>query len=635
MHPSRDPLTIHVLQPDCIACTGGTTAVAEGSAHSQQHSARSPTAAKSSSGTGTSPRARRSMSPSTSSSKHQSQHREARVTLFHNNDIHGDMLGTEVTTPQGVKRRKGGVAYLSGLLQKARKESNHPVIYVMAGDMLQGSAIDKESKGKMTVELLNALSPVVSCVGNHEIDYGLPNLLWLEKLAKFPVICANIYIANSDRRLLRSHVIIDCGDFDILFIGVCTAEVLDILKFDHSIYKCVDVRDPLTEITTIINSCTMSASPSSYHLHTCACPAQCYHACGGGRGSLGGTPFRVNKGGIIVLLSHLGLEADRKLAASIPRNLGVDVIIGAHSHTLLTEPDVVNNIPIVQVGSGTAHVGKFEFTFDTKAEALTYTWQLLNVNESCPEDTTLSSILYEVESSMAAKLNVPLCTLDEALTHPARTLPPESPQIETSMGNFFADLIKEKSGADLVLLITGTFRTLSMGPVITVGSVKDCCPFDYDHVVLCQVSGEDLRTMFRMFMSGYRDKSHNTFQVSKGVRAVYNAPRGALTQLTLDGSPVDTARTYTVALTEFVFNNREKILGLTTQQVGKAGVEPSEPREGEGEAGCHAQLLVSVADMVIDSLQRAPKPVVPAGVEGRLRVVLDSATSEDVELIRL
>jgi len=53
----------------------------------------------------------------------------------------------------------------------------------------------------------------------------------------------------------------------------------------------------------------------------------------------------------VVLLTHIGIEKDRELAALLNPDWGVELIIGGHSHTLMEEPEIVNGIPIVQVSA--------------------------------------------------------------------------------------------------------------------------------------------------------------------------------------------------------------------------------------------------------------------------------------------
>lgn len=60
--------------------------------------------------------------------------------------------------------------------------------------MFRGSVIDSEYQGLSTVEIVNMLSPDVVTIGNHETDYGLSHLLFIEKCANFPIINANLHI---------------------------------------------------------------------------------------------------------------------------------------------------------------------------------------------------------------------------------------------------------------------------------------------------------------------------------------------------------------------------------------------------------------------------------------------------------
>src|SRR5512136_3120301 len=133
-----------------------------------------------------------------------------KFTILHSNDMHGDFLA-EVSGESG--ELIGGLALLSGYLNKVRSEEEN-VLFVIAGDMVQGSLIDSEYKGISTMEIMNYLSPDVVALGNHEFDYGLPHLLLLEKMANFPIVNANLYIKKYHRRLMRPFQIIKKAGFD-------------------------------------------------------------------------------------------------------------------------------------------------------------------------------------------------------------------------------------------------------------------------------------------------------------------------------------------------------------------------------------------------------------------------------------
>ncbi|HLJ83181.1 MAG TPA: hypothetical protein VKT51_03260 [Candidatus Eremiobacteraceae bacterium] len=55
-----------------------------------------------------------------------------------------------------------------------------------------------------------------------------------------------------------------------------------------------------------------------------------------------------------LLLSHLGLKADRSIAARFGR---LSAILGGHSHDTLTEPEIVGGVPIVHAGAFARNAG--------------------------------------------------------------------------------------------------------------------------------------------------------------------------------------------------------------------------------------------------------------------------------------
>jgi 5'-nucleotidase/UDP-sugar diphosphatase len=141
-----------------------------------------------------------------------------KFTILHSNDMHGDFLSE---MQAGKTKLLGGLALLSGYINKVRGEEEN-VIYVIAGDMVQGSLIDSEYKGVSTMGLMNYLAPDVVSLGNHEFDYGLPHLLFLEKVANFPIVNANLYLRPYHKRLMKPFHIVRMAGFDILFIGIIT-----------------------------------------------------------------------------------------------------------------------------------------------------------------------------------------------------------------------------------------------------------------------------------------------------------------------------------------------------------------------------------------------------------------------------
>ena len=171
-----------------------------------------------------------------------------KLTLLHSNDLHGDFLVEKVDN-----KLVGGVSMLSGYVNKVRREEEN-VVYAIAGDMFQGSLIDKEYKGVSTIEIMNLLAPDVVTIGNHEVDYGLAHLLFLEKCANFPIINANMYLRTNGRRLFHSHRILKVGGMQVLFIGILTEEVLQKTKLENLLGTLVDIKEAADEVGRICDA---------------------------------------------------------------------------------------------------------------------------------------------------------------------------------------------------------------------------------------------------------------------------------------------------------------------------------------------------------------------------------------------
>lgn len=69
----------------------------------------------------------------------------------------------------------------------------------------------------------------------------------------------------------------------------------------------------------------------------------------------------VPDGDLLVVLSHIGLALDRRLAARVPR---IDLILGGHSHDTLEAPEYVGDVPIVHAGPYGRFVSRSELEYD-------------------------------------------------------------------------------------------------------------------------------------------------------------------------------------------------------------------------------------------------------------------------------
>ena len=447
--------------------------------------------------------------------------RYKKLVLLHSNDMHGDFLAEKLDD-----KLVGGVSMLSGYVDKVRKEEPN-TIYCIAGDMFRGSIIDSEYKGLSTIEIMNALAPNVVTIGNHETDYGIAHLLFLEKCAKFPIINANLYIRTNQARLFKPHAILEVDGMKILFIGILTEEVLAQTKGDGLIGSFVGINEAAAEVGRICNA---------------------YNA------------IDID---FTVLLTHIGFEEDKRLAAILDPAWGVDVIIGGHSHTFITEPARVNDILIVQAGTGTDQIGRFDIVVDTDNNCVSeYKWQAVPINnEHCPRDPEIDKLINSYKEKTDVKYNRMVTRFRRELTHPDRNR-------ETELGGLFSDIFKEMLDLDIMLLGSGSIRAEKLGPLVLYSDLVESFPYD-DSITMITVTGEQLR---RMILFMLRDEvwqgAHCEFyQLSKDLKVVYDREKRELLEMTFENQPIDDKRLYKVGLQRFHVQNMEDNLAVTLDEV--------------------------------------------------------------------
>ena len=444
--------------------------------------------------------------------------RYKKLTLLHSNDLHGDFLAEEVDSSL-----IGGVSRLSGYLTRARQEDPN-VLYAISGDMFRGSVIDSEHQGISTIEIMNLLGPDVVTIGNHEIDYGVAHLLFIEKCANFPIVNANFHITTNGKRLFQPHCVIEIDGMKVLFIGVVTEEVLASAKSDGLVGTFLNVEDAAVDVGRICNA------------------------------------YNATDVDLTVLLTHIGFEEDKKLAARLDPDWGVDLIIGGHSHTLLEEPVVINDIPIVQVGTGTHQIGRFDIVVDTKKNCIkSYAWRTVPLDDkTCPVDEVLEDLILNYKGVTDQKYGRILTRFVRQLTHPVR-------EQETALGNLVADAFVDSLAIDLMMVGSGSIRLEQLGPVVTFGDLVETFPYD-DAVYQVSVTGTQLKHMVHTMLKNSFSGEHCEFyQFSSGTRIVFDKAADSFAEFYVGQAELIPERVYTVGLQKFHFQNMKDFLDVSIE----------------------------------------------------------------------
>ncbi|MCL6088269.1 MAG: bifunctional metallophosphatase/5'-nucleotidase, partial [Actinobacteria bacterium] len=421
------------------------------------------------------------------------------------------------------------LALLSGYINKVRKEEKN-VLYIISGDMVQGSLIDFEYKGISTMEIMNYLAPDIVALGNHEFDYGLPHLLFLEKMANFPIVNANLYITHYNKRLMLPYLIIKKAGFDILFTGIVTEKVIDSIKQDKLISSFVTLEEASNEIGIISNA------------------------------------YKNDDIDLTIVLTHIGFDSDVELAKLLKPEWGIDLIIGGHSHTILEQPACVNGIYITQAGVGTDQIGRFDILVDDDTNSIIeMKWQLIPIDSDIAEpDKELEEYINSFKEDVDRKYNTIICKFAKKLTHPQR-------EIETELGNLISDAFAEIAETDIMLTGAGSIRIKEMGPLVTLKDAMSCFPYD-DTLSRHFIPGSKIKKIFSHFMRPEnRNGEGECYQVNKRIKAVYDDNKKELISLDFDGKPIENDQFYKIAMQGYHFNNSQAYLNISNEELMESG----------------------------------------------------------------
>ncbi|MDO5718312.1 MAG: bifunctional UDP-sugar hydrolase/5'-nucleotidase [Tissierellia bacterium] len=443
------------------------------------------------------------------------------LTLLHSNDLHGDFFVEE----EGHVL-VGGVSMLSGYVNKTKSEIENS-IYVIAGDMLQGSIIDNEFKGISTIDIINMLKPDVVTLGNHEIDYGLGHLMFLEKCAKFPIINANLYIKITGTRLFKSHLIYQIGGMNILFIGIITNEVIA-QATDTLISSFVDIEEAALSVESICNS------------------------------------YKTIDIDFTIILTHIGIDDDIKLAKLLNPDLGVDLIIGGHSHTYMEKPLKVNDILIAQAGVGTNHIGRFDLIINADTNSVhDYKWELIPIDSShCERDKELDELLDNYNEKVEGKYNRVLRRLDKVYTHPDRYM-------ETDLGNLITDIYWQCLGVDIFIYGSGSIRGESLGEIVTLKDLREVVPYE-DKLYCIWLKGSELINIIENYFRNYNTgKTREFYQFSRHVHIIFDKRTNKIEEFIYYRKPLRKEKVYSLGLQGFHFNMMEEIFEISKKDISK------------------------------------------------------------------
>ncbi|MEV3897540.1 bifunctional metallophosphatase/5'-nucleotidase [Streptomyces anulatus] len=523
------------------------------------------------------------------------------VQLLSFNDLHGNLEppagsagNVSETQPDGTVKAipAGGVEYLATSLRTARKGNPYSVT-AAGGDMVGASPLlSGLFHDEPTIEALNGLDLDVTAVGNHEFDEGAAELARLQnggchpvegcyekgkkfKGADFPYLAANVTKEKTGRPLLKPYTVWKKNGVKIGFIGVTLEGTPDIvtangvkgLKFHDEVetinkYARELDRKGVKSIVALIHEGGAPAS-TSYN-YDCDSP-------GAGDG-ISGPIVDIAKG-------------------ITPK---VDALVTGHTHQayVCTVPDPSGKPRMVTSASS---FGKLytdtTLTYDRRTKDIVRT-SVKSANHVVTRDqakaTDMTRLIDRWNKLAAPIASKPQGWISADINGRGSTAP------EKPLGNVIADAQLEglapadKGGAEVAFMNPGGIRAdlvhkASGGEgdgVVTYGEAFTVQPFT-NMMNVVDLTGAQLVTALQQQVSGGNEASPKILQVSKGLTYTLDltksgADRVVADTIKLNGEAIDPARTYRVAMNEFLAGGGDGFAALgqgTNKLVGASDLD--------------------------------------------------------------
>ncbi|TAG55966.1 MAG: bifunctional metallophosphatase/5'-nucleotidase [Cytophagales bacterium] len=259
-----------------------------------------------------------------------SNKKEIKLTILHTNDTHSriDPFPNDGRKTSGL----GGMSRRATLIKKIRKEEKNVLLFD-SGDIFQGTPYFNYFGGELEYKLMSQMGYDASTLGNHDFDNGLNGLRKMLPNANFPMLISNYDFKNNDfKNTFQPYKIFEKEGLKIGVFGIG-------IEFEglvpENLHEKTLYIDPVEKSKEMVKELT------------------------------------TKKCDLIICLSHLGYKyeenkiSDTLLAQKVS---GIDIILGAHTHTFLDKPVVIKNnegfqTMVAQVGWAGIKLGRIDLTF--------------------------------------------------------------------------------------------------------------------------------------------------------------------------------------------------------------------------------------------------------------------------------
>lgn len=463
------------------------------------------------------------------------------IQVLATNDFHGRLL---------PNRDEAGAAVLSGAVKQLRAE-NPNTVFTAAGDLIGASTFESFiAQDKPTIDALNEAGLEVSAAGNHEFDKGYDDLVNRVMApydadtnpyggANWEYLAANVKKASDGSDALDPSWVKDFGGVEVGFIGAVT-EHLDSLVNPEGIAD-IEVTDIVEEVNAEADALVADGVD------------------------------------VVVLLVHEGASTTSIESATDPSSdfgaivngvdADVDAIVSGHTH--LAYNHTIDGRPVVSAGQYGTNLNQLNFSVDPDTgEVLGVEQNVLALAGNYEPDPATETIVQDAVDEAEELGSVPLGKIAapfnraqiNGLDEDGNPALVENRGGESTLGNQVAEVQRQVTDAQLALMNPGGLREDMVGTgtypsQLTYREAADVQPFA-NTLVKMQLTGAQIKTALeQQWQPDGASRPFLRLGTSEGFEYTYdpNAAKGErVTQMWLDGEPIDLAASYTVTANSFL-----------------------------------------------------------------------------------
>jgi 5'-nucleotidase len=420
--------------------------------------------------------------------------------------------------------RRGGMARLATLVREVKRE-NPNTIFAIGGDFLSPSVESTFLHGAQMVAALDAVGLDFATFGNHEFDFGPAVLAERMKESKFRWLSANVVDRSSGRPF-----------------GGASPDTLLMLG---------GVRVGVFGLTMADAARTSRPGPDIGFTPPLAA------------GKDAAARLRAQGAQVVVAVTHQAIVEDKALAGAAD----VDVILGGHEHDPMVAEE--GKALITKSGSDARYLVQVDLWLTREGKLVERSWRIREVSRRVAPDPAVEELVRSYGARLDRELDGVIGRTDVPLEARGSQLRTQ----ETNVGDFVADRLRERLGADAAFVNGGAIRTNRIVPAgpLTKRDVHSLLPFT-DVVLKLELRGRDLRSALEHGLAQTDREGGGFLQVS-GVRVVWDPRRAAgqrVVSITVGGRPLDDDTPYSVAVSSYLVRGGD---GYTAFARGKVLID--------------------------------------------------------------